>query len=116
MEKWNPVLNLKPAVTGHLLPHVITTEQPSERPLYFETCRKVNSHCSAETAAGKFADYFCYGVTRHRPGNLTEWRRSDFLCDRTRCKTGRGATFRSLAGRHKLFAPFAQYPPREWSL
>lgn len=27
-----------------------------------------------------------------------------------RCKTGRGAIFRSLAGRHNLFAPFAQYP------
>ena len=35
---------------GQELPHVITTEQPSERPLYFETCQRVNSHCSAHSA------------------------------------------------------------------
>jgi len=40
---------------------------------------------SAEAAAGDLADYFSYGVfTGHRPGNLTEWQLSDFLCGRTR--------------------------------
>jgi len=41
------------SATGHLLPFDDSGEQPSERPLYFETCRKVNSHFSASAAIGR---------------------------------------------------------------
>ena len=36
---------------------------------------------AAKAAAGDLAVYFRYDfVTGHRPGNLTEWQLSDFLC------------------------------------
>jgi hypothetical protein len=47
MGKWTLVLGLRLAAIGQLLPFDDSGEQPSERPLYFETCRKVNSHFSA---------------------------------------------------------------------
>jgi hypothetical protein len=53
---------------GHLLPFEDSGEQPSERPLYFETCRKVNSHFSASAVVGP-----TYGSV----GNVTHTSRSD---------------------------------------
>ncbi|OYV41061.1 MAG: hypothetical protein B7Z83_00275 [Thiomonas sp. 20-64-5] len=41
------------AAPGHLLPFEDSGEQPSGRPLYFETCRKVNSHFSAKAGTGR---------------------------------------------------------------
>jgi hypothetical protein len=38
---------------GQLLPQDGSTEQPFQRPLYFETCQRAISHCSANAAGSE---------------------------------------------------------------